>query len=82
MNAFVFSFAVKKWPLVFICKLMQLWSGTFLWYAAGDSLLNPPQNHLAIIQFYWSTICVYLQYHVIVWCFPGLILFLVKVVTD
>ena len=66
--------------LVFIHQMMLFWISAFLWYVAGDSLLNPPQNHLGIILAdNWSTI--YPQYYVIVWCSPGLIL-LVEVVTD
>ena len=67
--------------LVFTHKLMQLWIAAFFWYAAGDSLLNPPQNHLGII-LTDSRSTIYPKYHVIVRCSPGLILFLVKVVTD
>ncbi len=57
---------------------MQLWVTSFLWYATCDSLLNPPQNHLRFIVSYSRST----KYHVVVWCSPGLIPFLVKVVID
>ena len=60
-------------------QLVQPWVGGLVGNAAGDPFLDPLQYHIVIIlPCHGGTI--YPQENVVVWCSPGLVLFIEEVV--